>query len=103
MNLKSFVICLLLDNTTQSQSTAGFEQFDYVANHDGYAELRYNYDEVKTLSLYAGRAFSKKDSLSWSFTPMAGLLVGNWKGPSAGLNMTVNYGKDCLKRSNENL
>jgi hypothetical protein len=112
MRINLFIMIILLSNTAYSQATAGFEQLDYVGNRgpsptssilvprlyyrstgNWYGEARYNYEEVKTLSLYAGRTFSKEDSLSWSFTPVAGILLGGLKGSAAGLNIAVNYGK----------
>jgi hypothetical protein len=105
------MICFLLYNTANSQSTLGFEQFYYIDNpgpspapsvvprifyrgrDHWYGEVRYNYEEARTLSLYAGRTFSKQDSLSWSFTPVAGLLLGKLKGGAVGVNLAWNYCK----------
>lgn len=107
-----FIITILLSNTAYSQRSLGFEQLCYVDNPgpsptpsilvprlyyrstgSWYGEARYNYEEVKTFSLYAGRTFSKQDSLSWSLTPVAGILLGKLKGNAAGLNIAVNDGK----------
>jgi hypothetical protein len=111
MRFNLFLICFLLYNTANSQSTLGFEQLYYIDNpgaspapsvvpriyysgrNNCYGEVRYNYEEVRTLSLYAGRTFSKQDSLSWSFTPVAGLLLGKLKGGAVGVNATLNYRK----------
>jgi hypothetical protein len=115
MRINLIIISILLYNTAYSQATVGFEQLYYVDNRGGpsatptpsvfvprlyyrsrnnwYGEVRYNYDEIRTFSLYAGRTFSKQDSLSWSFTPVAGALLGKLKGGAAGLNVAVNYRK----------
>ena len=112
MRFKLCIICLLLYNTANSQSALGFEQLYYFESSGPeptpsavvprlyyqdrsgwYGEIRYNYDEVKTLSLYAGKTFSREDSLSWYVTPVAGLLLGQFKGGSVGANIAVSYGK----------
>lgn len=58
-----------------------------------YAEARYNYEDIQTFSLYAGRVFSGKDDLSWSVTPMIGGMAGKLNGGSFGLNSAFSYGK----------
>ncbi len=58
-----------------------------------YAEARYNYEDIQTFSLYAGRVFSGKDNLSWSVTPMIGGMAGKLNGGSFGLNSAISYGK----------
>jgi hypothetical protein len=65
----------------------------YRSSDNWYGEARYNYDEIKTFSMYAGRTFSNKDSLSWSLTPVAGILLGKLKGGAAGVDIAVNYRK----------
>ena len=112
MRVSLFIIWLLLSNSVNSQSILGVEQLYYAKSagpspapsavvprvyyRDGrgwYGEVRYNYEETKTVSLYAGKTFSRQDSLSWYITPVAGLLLGRFKGGSAGANIAVNYGK----------
>jgi hypothetical protein len=58
-----------------------------------YAEARYNYEDIRTFSLYAGRVFSGKDDLTWSVTPMIGGMAGKMNGGSFGLNSAFSYGK----------
>lgn len=58
-----------------------------------YAEARYNYEDIQTFSLYAGRVFSGKDNLTWSLTPMIGGMAGKLNGGSFGLNSAFSYGK----------
>ena len=58
-----------------------------------YAEARYNYEDIQTFSLYAGRVFSGKDNISWSLTPMIGGMAGKLNGGSFGLNTALSYGK----------
>lgn len=56
-----------------------------------YAEARYNYEETNTFSLYAGKTFSNTGKLSYSITPLLGGVIGNFKGGSIGLNLTLDY------------
>jgi hypothetical protein len=47
-----------------------------------YAELRYNYEDAKTLSLYGGKTFSGGNYIQYTITPMAGLSTGRFTGVS---------------------
>lgn len=89
-----------------SQQRTGVEEFFYIQknlpstvvprvyyqdNKGWYGEARFNYEEAQTFSLYAGKTFSKNDALSFSFTPVAGLVWGQLKGGSIGANLTLDY------------
>jgi hypothetical protein len=65
----------------------------YQTSKKWYAEARYNYEDIRTFSLYAGRVFSGKDDLSWSVIPMIGGMAGKMTGGSVGLNSVFSYGK----------
>lgn len=70
-----------------------------------YAEARYNYEELETVSFYVGKAFTgrisilsdirephgSKDKLSYSVTPLLGGVAGKYKGVSGGMNAVVEY------------
>jgi hypothetical protein len=56
-----------------------------------YTEARYNYEELNTMSLYMGRTISKESKLSYSVSPMAGVVVGNLNGGSVGMNVSLGY------------
>jgi hypothetical protein len=57
-----------------------------------YAEIRYNYEDNRTLSLYTGRTFAHDGRrLSYSVTPLVGGVVGKFKGGSAGLNLELDF------------
>ncbi|MGV3510041.1 MAG: hypothetical protein ACO1N7_12190 [Sphingobacteriaceae bacterium] len=56
-----------------------------------YAESRYNYEELNTLSLYMGRTFSKESKLSYSISPIAGVVIGQFNGGSVGANISLGY------------
>lgn len=56
-----------------------------------YAESRYNYEELNTLSFYMGRTFSKESKLSYSISPIAGVVIGQFNGGSIGANISLGY------------
>jgi hypothetical protein len=58
-----------------------------------YAELRYNYEELQTFSIYLGKNFSGGENFSYSFTPIAGRIMGDMNGYSIGLNTDLEYKK----------
>ena len=56
-----------------------------------YAELRYNYEEDKTISFFAGKCFKGGNSFEYSLTPLAGFSAGNFTGVSAGINADAEW------------
>ncbi|MEP6737951.1 MAG: hypothetical protein ABJA70_20665 [Chryseolinea sp.] len=101
------VMVILIIVSTVGIAQSGFEVYSYISQTSGfsfvpiahfqtrnnwYAEARYNYDEVRTFSLYLGKTFSgtKKD-ISYSVTPMIGGMLGQFKGGSAALNASLEY------------
>lgn len=100
----SFLVPLL----TIAQSKTSIDQYHVVGNnHDyvpmsvahfqnnknWYAEGRYNYEDVETLSFYVGKTFSKESKLSYALTPIVGGAVGNFTGVSTGLNIELDYNR----------
>ncbi|MEO6456367.1 MAG: hypothetical protein ABIN97_19980 [Ginsengibacter sp.] len=98
----------MLYNIAISQTHGGVEQYYYAGhnrvstivpkvyfqnNKKWYAEIRYNYDELETVSFNAGKTFSKENSLSYAITPIAGLMAGRYNGGSFGLNTELDYKK----------
>lgn len=99
---------LMLYNITLSQTHSGVEQY-YYASHNGlltivpkayyqdkknwYAEVRYNYDELETFSLNVGKKFSKEGIVSYSITPIAGIMAGKLTGASLGVDFESDYRK----------
>ena len=61
-----------------------------------YAELRYNYEDNKTISLFAGKSFKGGSSFSYSITPLAGFSAGNFTGVSLGINADAEWKKIYL-------
>lgn len=90
------------------QQSAGLEQYYYVrakqlpeqvlvAHYESprswYTEARYNYEDMKTASLYGGKVFKQDGKISWSMIPMGGIVLGNFKGASAGINGKLETGR----------
>jgi hypothetical protein len=88
----------------------GFEQYYYVQkkqpvvlvpvfhfqnSRNWYVEARYNYEELRSASVYVGKAFANKNEsdFSWSAIPILGVVGGRFMGGSAGLNLNLEYGR----------
>ena len=97
---------MALHNTSFEQSKTGIENYQYMADRSGvnlvsiihhqtkrglYTELRYNYEELHTASVYAGRTLLIGNNKNFSFTPMAGLVMGNYTGGSLAMNTDLEY------------
>ena len=98
----------MLYNIAISQTHGGIEQY-YYAGDKGistivpkvyfqnkkkwYGEVRYNYDELETISFNVGKTFSKENILSYKITPIAGVMAGKLSGTSLGLNVELEYKK----------
>jgi hypothetical protein len=89
-----------------AQSKMGLEQYSYMgtgqvsnlapvahfeSQHKWYAEVRYNYDNLQTFSVYLGKTFSKERRVSYSLTPRLGVLTGLYNGAAVGLNTEITY------------
>jgi hypothetical protein len=89
-----------------AQSKSSIQQYHIVGNNHEYipmsiahfqnhkkwyAEGRYNYEDLRTFSLYFGKTFSSQQQLSYTLTPLIGGAIGNFNGISAGLNMDLDY------------
>jgi hypothetical protein len=101
----SFVICGSIEAYTQS--SANVEQYyftrsartdammtpiaNYTSSNNWYGEARYNFDELNTFSLYAGKKFSGTGNISWEATPVVGGLMGQMTGGSVGMNFGMDY------------
>src|ERR1700754_607781 len=101
------MILFLFNQAAQSQGRKGVEEYYYPGNpgllpsfssklyYQGstgwYSEFHYNYEEGQTFACSAGKSFSKAGALSWSFTPLAGILGGKLQGVTIGLNTSLDY------------
>jgi hypothetical protein len=61
----------------------------YETTKNWYAEVRYNYEEMQTFSVHAGKTFCWEKKMEYSFTPMLGIMAGNLQGGSLGLNVDI--------------
>jgi len=109
-------MALLLLFAEKTTAQPGLEQYCYVEKDKAniwvrmihyrtprgwYAEGRYNYEAERSLSIYVGKeftrkvrkGFARKSKLSMAVTPLAGIVVGDFRGLSAGLNLKLGYGK----------
>ena len=101
------IACLLLIHyTAAAQWKAGIEQYVYThtalseaivpvchlqSADNFYAELRYNYEDIKTLSIYGGKTFSGGNRLRYDITPMAGFSTGRFTGISFAFNADLEW------------
>ena len=104
---KSFLMItfIIIYNMAQSQEHGGFEQYYYTGTdvstivpriyytspHNWYGEVRYNYEELQTVSFNAGKMFSVEKSLSYTITPFAGIVLGRLNGGTLGTNINIEY------------
>ncbi|MEO6289352.1 MAG: hypothetical protein ABIO76_05505 [Ginsengibacter sp.] len=105
--VKTFTLILLIAqcNYCKSQDHGGLEQYYYSSQgssvivpkvyyqsrNNWYGEMRYNYEELQTMSLIVGKMFSNDRSLSYSVTPLSGVVLGKFKGGLIGSNITLDY------------
>src|SRR5688572_28121634 len=100
-----FIACLVCFQST-AQIKGTIEQIYYYDKDGGFAmgpllqlqtkqnwfaEARYNYEEVRTVSFYIGKAYEREAEFSYSIVPIFGGVVGRFNGGSAALNMEFDY------------
>lgn len=105
-NLLVIFLLSMIAPDAPAQSKWVFENYNYIQQKDAavfvpmlhfetknnwYAEVRYNYEDVKTASLFGGKMFSGGRSLSYTLTPMIGFSVGNFTGVSLGTNVDLEW------------
>lgn len=77
----------------EEQSYLWIPMLHYTSGKGYYAELRYNYEDAGTVSLFAGKSFSlKRNKFSGTLTPMLGYSAGNFQGLSIALNTEISIG-----------
>jgi hypothetical protein len=74
-----------------------------LADHNAlHLESRYNYEDINSLSVFAGWNFEKQfNQLDISVTPMAGVAMGHTNGILPGLELTASYKRFTLYSENE--
>jgi hypothetical protein len=64
-------------------------------------ELRYNYEDANTLSLFAGKTFKWGKELQFNFSPMIGFSTGDFAGLSLAANMEAEWKNVYLSSQNQ--
>lgn len=59
--------------------------------HDWHFEARYNYEDVRTGSVWAGPSFEWEGDVPGSVTPLGGLVFGNTNGVALGLETEITW------------
>jgi hypothetical protein len=103
-NTLLITVCLVAAQFTRAQSKVLVEQYAYTGSglpvyvspiahietsRNWYLEARYNYEDMGTFSMYAGKTFSWEKKAEYTFTPLIGFMAGNMQGLSTGLNMEI--------------
>src|SRR5690349_20319809 len=70
----------------QGQAYTWMPVMHYQTQKGVYAELRYNYEELRTLSLFGGKTITIGHGKSMSLTPMIGFSTGDFTGASLAVN-----------------
>ena len=70
-----------------------FKPTFYARHNNLHLEGRYNYEDMNTTSLWAGRRFKFGKPLTFVFVPMAAVVFGNTNGMAPGLEMEIMYKK----------
>ncbi len=100
-----FYIAFCACHLAAAQFEGGLEQYAYISmgksptlvpivhiqNEKWYGEARYNYEALKTFSVYVGKIFSNEEKTqSYAIIPVIGITTGKFKGGSVGLDITFN-------------
>jgi hypothetical protein len=73
----------------------------YADHGDLHLEARYNYEDINTLSVFAGKRYTFGKTGEYNFVPMAGVLFGNTEGVAPGIILNFSWGKLNLYSENE--
>ncbi len=110
-NLLIIIWSILMQLNGAAQTKSGIENYNFLSSKDAYVwmpivhhlgkkgiytEMRYNYEELKTASVYIGKNFSKEGKLSYAFTPMLGIVFGKLNGGSLAMNMDLEHKKTFI-------
>lgn len=118
-----FSLCLLPFTRAQDSGSSGAKQWNFGADANLYffsdefiilpvlradknklhLEARYNYEDLETFSAWVGYNMMGGNKVTYTITPMAGVLVGNVNGISAGLEMTFGWKGFELYSESENV
>lgn len=105
-NLLIIILSILMQPDLAAQTKTGIENYNFlkagesyvwmpVVHHRGkkglYTEMRYNYEELKTASVYMGKSFSSYGKTAYTITPMAGIVFGEYNGVSLATNIDMEH------------
>ena len=97
---------MLMQLNASAQWTGEIEAYKYIGtgaegsfqplahistSNNWYGEIRYNYEDARTFSLYAGKTFSGGKVVEYSITPMAGYSTGAFTGLSLAVNTEAEW------------
>ena len=99
------ILFIILPVAGNCQEHASLEQYYYTGRgtsvivprvyyqnrNNWFGEVRYNYEELQTVSFNAGKMFSNKKAFSYSLTPYAGIVLGRMNGGTLGSNINIEY------------
>lgn len=102
------LLATLFSSIVMGQKSIGVEQSVYYSKESNftlvpvvslqnkknwYAEGRFNYEDLQTVSMHFGKSFTREGKIAYSVTPLAGVLLGNTSGVSLGSNIELDYKK----------
>jgi hypothetical protein len=105
-NLLIIISSILMQHDLQAQARAVVENYLSISKAEPvmwmpilsrtgrkglHTELRYNYEERRTGSIYIGQQFRRDSTFSFAVTPMLGWVFGRYNGGSLGLNGDADY------------
>jgi hypothetical protein len=105
-SLLTIIWIITMLHNASAQSKMVFENYNYWGHqtpaifvpmihietrNNWYAEMRYNYEEAETISIYAGKTFGSDRAIHYHITPMAGLSAGRFTGASFAANAEVDW------------
>ena len=115
-NLLIITWSVLMLPELSAQSKLGVENYQYWSQPGGgsivpilhfhtgnnwYAELRYNYEDERTLSLFTGRSFKGGNKMAFQLIPLVGYSTGVFSGVSIGLNADIDWEKLYLSSQSQ--
>jgi hypothetical protein len=103
------LVCLsFFFQEVQGQAKSGLENYNFLGQGGAYTwmpvlhyetgmglytEIRFNYEAVSAISIFAGKKFEREGRVSYSFTPMLGWSAGTFSGISPALNAEAEWKK----------
>ncbi|MDQ2862703.1 MAG: hypothetical protein M3R50_03460 [Bacteroidota bacterium] len=101
------ILSMIICNTARSQEKGGMEQYYYTgagsstvvpkiyyeSTSNWHSEIRYNYEELQTISFNMGKRISLDKRLGLTVTPIGGVVLGKLNGGNIGSNIDLKYKK----------